>query len=264
VNDTSADRENDLDNPADVPPLVLEHVSKRFGQVIALDDVSLSVQQGDIGIVIGGSGAGKTTLLKIVIGLERPSDGAVKVQGQDIVGLSERELHRVRAQFGMVFQHAALLDSLSVFDNVALPLREHTKVGAKEIRERVRQKLEALDLGPIEQRLPSEISGGMRKRVGIARALMLEPSILLYDEPTSGLDPITARVVDQLIVKTRDRFGVTSLIISHDMAETQVIADRVYVLDDGRLEQEGTVAELRKPGHGVATRFFESSLIGVQ
>lgn len=242
-------------------PLVVEHVTQRFGDVVALNDVSLEVRAGDIDVIIGGSGAGKTTLLRVMIGLDRPTSGAVFIDGQDITHRSERELRHVRRKFGMVFQHAALLDSLTVLDNVALPLREHEKFGAKEIRDRVRQKLDALELGAVEDRLPSQLSGGMRKRVGIARALILEPRILLYDEPTSGLDPLTARVVDQLIEKTRDKFGVTSVIISHDMAEAQGIADRLCVLHQGRVEARGTVAELRRDAQSLAASFFSSSLI---
>ncbi len=243
------------------PELRVEHVCQRFGDVLALDDVSFSLDTGKIGVIIGGSGAGKTTLLRILIGLDRPTSGSVFIDGQDITQLHERQLQVVRRKFGMVFQHAALLDSMTVFENVSLPLVEHTHLTKQQRRERVREKLDALELGPIEERLPSQLSGGMRKRVGIARALILEPKILLYDEPTSGLDPITARLVDQLIVKTRDRFGVTSLIISHDMAEAHSIADELFVLNKGKLDSRGTVAELRRQTGGLASRFFESSLI---
>lgn len=243
------------------PQLRAAGISQRFGDVVALRDVSFSIDAGKIGIIIGGSGAGKTTLLRILIGLDRPSSGAVFIDGQDITQLRERQLQVVRRKFGMVFQHAALLDSMTVLDNVALPLLEHTRLTKQQRRDKVREKLDALELGAIEDRLPSQLSGGMRKRVGIARALILEPKILLYDEPTSGLDPITARLVDQLIVKTRDRFGVTSLIISHDMAEAQSIADELFVLSKGGLDSHGTVAELRHRPGGLAAKFFESSLI---
>lgn len=241
--------------------LVVEGVTQRFGDVLALSDISFDVPPGEIAVVIGGSGAGKTTLLRILIGLDRPTAGSVKIDGQDITRLSERALHQVRRKFGMVFQSAALLDSLNVLENVALPLREHTRLNEREVKERVRATLDALELGAIEGRLPSQLSGGMRKRVGIARALMLNPDILLYDEPTSGLDPLTARIVDQLIEKTRDRFGVTSVVISHDMAETQLIADRVLLLHQGRLHDQGTARALRAKQDSLAGRFFEASLI---
>lgn len=241
--------------------LVVEGVTQRFDDVLALSDISFEVTPGEIAVVIGGSGAGKTTLLRVMIGLDRPTAGSVSIDGRDIARLSERQLHSVRRKFGMVFQSAALLDSLNVLENVALPLREHSRLGEKEIRDRVRAKLDALELGAIEERLPSQLSGGMRKRVGIARALMLEPSILLYDEPTSGLDPLTARIVDELIEKTRDRFGITSVVISHDMAETQLIADRVLLLHQGRLHDQGTPASLRAKTESLAGRFFEASLI---
>jgi phospholipid/cholesterol/gamma-HCH transport system ATP-binding protein len=243
-------------------PLVVERVTQRFGDVLALDDVSLTVENGNIDVIIGGSGAGKTTLMRAIIGLDKPTAGAIYVEGVDIVPMSERELRRLRRKFGMVFQHAALLDSLTVLDNVALPLREHAKLSDREVRDRVREKLDALNLGRIEDRLPAQLSGGMRKRVGIARALVLEPSLLLYDEPTSGLDPLAARVVDDIIRRTRDRFGVTSLIISHDMAEAKTIADRLFVLDKGKLAANGTVADLTKSHTGLTARFFEASGLG--
>ncbi len=241
--------------------LLAKGITQRFGDVTALSDISFEVERGEIAVIIGGSGAGKTSLLRVLIALDRPTSGSVFVDGQDIAAMPEAELHAVRRKFGMVFQSAALLDSLNVLENVALPLREHTKASEKEIRQRVRDKLDALELGPVENRLPAQLSGGMRKRVGIARALVLEPTILLYDEPTSGLDPLTARVVDELIVKTSDQFDVTSIIISHDMAEAQSIADRIFVLDRGRIEARGTADELRSDKNGLATRYFEASLI---
>ncbi len=241
--------------------LVVEGVTQRFGDVTALSDISFEVERGEIAVIIGGSGAGKTSLLRVLIGLDKPTAGSVVIDGEDIVTMPEAQLHQVRRKFGMVFQSAALLDSLNILENVALPLREHTNAKEDEIRARVRSKLDALELGAIENRLPAQLSGGMRKRVGIARALVLEPSILLYDEPTSGLDPLTARVVDELIVKTSDQFDVTSIIISHDMAEAQSIADRIFVLHQGRIEERGTADELRQDEHGLATRYFQASLI---
>jgi len=163
-----------------------------------------------------------------------------------------------------VFQYSALLDSMNVLDNIAFPLREHTKLREKEIRRRVREKLDVLSLGAIEQRMPSELSGGMKKRVGLARALMLEPSVLMYDEPTSGLDPLSCRLVDDLIVETRDRFGVTSIVISHDMAGALRIADHIYLLAKGKIEASGKPAELVAGDSQLAHEFFESSGIDAE
>jgi len=229
------------------PHVVVQHVTKRFDDFVALDDVNLSVQRGHIAVIIGGSGAGKTTLLRLLIGLDKPTTGAIIVDGIDIAPLNETELNRVRQKFGMVFQYAALLDSLSVLDNVAFPLREHTKLKEKEIRDKVLEKLSTLGLNGVERRFPSQLSGGMRKRVALARALMLEPEIIVYDEPTSGLDPLTSRLVDELIEQTRDRFGVTSVVISHDMTSALKIADYLFLLAKGKIVGEGTRLRQERP-----------------
>jgi phospholipid/cholesterol/gamma-HCH transport system ATP-binding protein len=215
-------------------------------------------------VIIGGSGAGKTTLLKILIGLDRPTSGHIYVDGRDMANLGERELNKVRQKFGMVFQYSALLDSMNVLENVAFPLREHTRLRDKEIRERVIDKLKILGLEGTEKRFPSQLSGGMRKRVGLARALMLEPAILMYDEPTSGLDPITARMVDELIVETRDRFGVTSIVISHDMAGALRIADEIHLLSKGRIVVSGSPAELVHGKNETVQEFLQSSGIDAE
>jgi len=241
--------------------IVVEKVSKRFGDFYALRDVSLRVARGHIAVIIGGSGAGKTTLLKILIGLDKPTTGAVHIAGTNIVPLSERNMNEVRQKLAMVFQYSALLDSMNVLDNVAFPLREHTKLSEKEIRKRVEEKLGILGLEKTEKKFPSELSGGMRKRVGLARALMLEPEIIMYDEPTSGLDPITSRMVDDLIISTRNRFDVTSVVISHDMAGALRIADYIYLMDKGTIVAGGTPRQLVSGHHELAQRFFESSAI---
>lgn len=245
-------------------PIVVEGVSKRFGDFFALQDVDLRVSRGHIAVIIGGSGAGKTTLLKILIGLDKPTTGAVYIDGVDIAPLGERALNKVRMKFGMVFQYSALLDSLNVLDNVAFPLREHTRLREKEIRQKVIDKLKALNLENIEKRFPSQLSGGMRKRVALARALMLEPEIVMYDEPTSGLDPISCRVVDDLILETRDRFGVTSVVISHDMAGALRIADSIFVLNKGRIVDRGSPRDLVERGGDLTREFFESSGIAAE
>ncbi len=246
------------------PQILVESLEKRFGDTVVLTDVNMQVERSEVAVVIGGSGAGKTTLLRVLIGLERPTSGKVVVGGVDIAALSERELNQARRKFGMVFQYSALLDSMNVFDNVAFPLREHTKLSAKEVREKVLDKLKVLGLEGTHQRFPSQMSGGMRKRVGLARALMLEPEVLMYDEPTSGLDPITSRMVDDLILETRERFGVTSIVISHDMAGAVHIADRIFVLSKGKVAASGTPRELSQGDNDVVREFLTSSGIATE
>jgi phospholipid/cholesterol/gamma-HCH transport system ATP-binding protein len=239
--------------------IVVRSVSKSFGETQVLRDVNATFVRGQIAVVIGGSGAGKTTLLKIMGGLDKPTSGAVVVAGLDIVPLNETKLNEVRKRIGMVFQYSALLDWMTVFENVAFPLREHSGSALAQIRERVNAKLSVLGLSEAATRLPSELSGGMRKRVALARALILEPEIVMYDEPTSGLDPIMARHVDQLILDTRARFGVTSIVISHDMAAALRVADRVHLLERGTIVATGSPRELLEGSNQHAREFFESS-----
>jgi phospholipid/cholesterol/gamma-HCH transport system ATP-binding protein len=238
-------------------------VEQRFGDVVALSKLNLNIYRGQIAVVVGGSGAGKTTLLRLLIGLDKPSAGAIFIDGEDIVPFGDRKMNEVRRKFGMVFQYAALLDSLTVLDNVAFPLREHTKLKEKEIKAKVAEKLSLLELAGTEQRFPSELSGGMRKRVALARALMLDPAIIVYDEPTSGLDPITSRLVDDLIVQTNQRFGVTSVVITHDMASALKIAHRIYLLSAGSIVTEGTPEQFANTQHELGRRFLDSSGIAL-
>jgi phospholipid/cholesterol/gamma-HCH transport system ATP-binding protein len=241
-------------------PLRCVDLVKKFGDNIVLDGVSLDCRTGETNVVIGGSGAGKTTLLRLLIGLEKPTSGRVEVDGDDIAPMSEFQLNRVRQKFGMCFQYAALLDSLSVFDNVAFPLREHTNKSEKEIKELVLGKLEALGLDPRVAKLnPAEVSGGMRKRVGLARALMLDPKIIVYDEPTSGLDPLTTRTVDDMIEQARADFGVTNVVISHDMASTFRIAHRVHVLIKGKIVESGPPEDIARSEREEVREFIEAS-----
>ena len=255
------------DNPAIGPDdhIYLDDVRKSFGKTIVLRGVTMRLKRRQTAVVIGGSGAGKTTLLRLLIGLERPTSGHIWVDGEDISNLSEYHMNRVRQRFGMVFQYAALLDSLTVFDNVAFPLREHRKhLGKKELRDKVVGMLNLLGLENKEDRMPSELSGGQRKRVGLARALMLEPAILVYDEPTSGLDPLTSRMVDDLIEETRDRFGVTSVVISHDMASTFRIAHQAFLLVDGQVVASGKPDELAHGDSEVAREFIAASGVATE
>ncbi len=232
-------------SPAHDEHVVVHDLVKKYGDMTVLNHVSMKIMRGQTAVVIGGSGAGKTTLLRILIGLEKPTFGSVFIDGEDIAPLGGLDMDRVRKKFGMVFQYSALLDSLSVMDNVAFPLVEHTKMKKTAIRDKVLSTLEALGLQRSDaDKAPAELSGGMRKRVALARALMLEPEILIYDEPTSGLDPLTSRMVDDLIDETRQRYGITSVVISHDMASTFRVAHQAFLLIRGEVAAAGTPEQL--------------------
>ena len=246
--------------------VVLRDLKKTFGEQEVLRGVDLVAKRGETTVIIGGSGAGKTTLLRLIVALDRATSGHIFIDGEDITSLPERELNRVRKKFGMVYQYAALLDSITVLENVAFPLVEHTKLSKKEIRDKVMEKLEILGLDPktVAPKFPAELSGGMRKRVGLARALMLEPPILIYDEPTSGLDPPTSRMVDDLIEEMRHRFGVTSLVISHDITSCFRIAHQAILLIKGRVEAAGPPDALLSGNSEIARDFVRNSGVDVE
>jgi phospholipid/cholesterol/gamma-HCH transport system ATP-binding protein len=240
--------------------IFVDDVRKSFGTTQVLKGITMHFRRKETAVIIGGSGAGKTTLLRMLIGLERPTTGHIWVSGEDMAALDDYEMNRLRQKFGMVFQYAALLDSLTVLENVAFPLREHKKhMSNKEVIDRVVSMLNSLDLFDKENRMPSELSGGQRKRVGLARALMLEPEILIYDEPTSGLDPFTSRMVDDLIDETRDKFNVTSVVISHDMASTFRIAHQAFLVVNGQVIAEGRPDDILNGPNEEARRFILAS-----
>lgn len=215
----------------EAPLIRLENVGMRFGGQQVLRDITLDIPRGQTLVVIGESGCGKTVFLKLIIGLLRPTTGRILFDGRSLFDLSEAELTRQRLRFGFVFQMAALFDSLSVFDNIAFPLREHTARSEAEIAAEVRQRLQEVGLPPgIESKKPAELSGGMRKRVGLARALIMNPEIILYDEPTTGLDPVMSDVINELILQTHRRRGVTSVVVTHDMKTVEKTAQRVVML----------------------------------
>jgi len=211
-------------------------LSHRFGDREVLSRIDLSVPAGEILVIMGSSGGGKTTLLKCIAGLLKPTEGGIEVDGIDVV----EDAESARKRMGLVFQYAALFDFLNVFDNVLFGLRRQKRISSGDAEEIVRQQLEDVGLREIEHLMPNELSGGMRKRVGLARALVMKPSVLLYDEPTSGLDPVTAYAIDQLIVETRDRLGVTSVVVSHDVSSVLRVADRIAFLASGELVFDGT------------------------
>jgi phospholipid/cholesterol/gamma-HCH transport system ATP-binding protein len=217
---------------ADQGPLVrADNLSVAFGRQQVLRDVDLDVHRGQTVAIIGESGCGKTVLLKAIIGLVRPTSGKIYFDGRDLMALSDRELTQQRARFGFVFQNAALFDSLTVAQNVAFPLKQHKNLTECEIRDIVLYRLAQVGLPPsVLSKRPAELSGGMRKRVGLARALVMQPEIILFDEPTTGLDPIMSDVINELIIQTRERENVTSIVVTHDMRTAQKVADRVVML----------------------------------
>jgi len=245
--------------------VVLKDVRKKFGDQEVLRGVDMVCRRRETTCIVGGSGAGKTTLLRLIVALAKPTSGHIYVDGEDIAPMRENELNRVRQKFGVVYQYAALLDSITVLDNVAFPLVEHTRLGKQEIRGRVLEKLKALGLEEnVLSKYPAQLSGGMRKRVGLARALMLDPPIVVYDEPTSGLDPLTSRTVDDLIEETRQRFGVTSVVITHDIASCFRIADQVVLLSKGEIAAQGAPLELIQGENDLAKEFIGQSGVDVQ
>ncbi len=233
---------------------------KSFGDNHVLKGISLEIPEGTTYVVLGGSGSGKTVLMKHVIGLLKPDRGVVRVNGIEISSLRGKALNDARQMFGMVFQGAALFDSMTVFENVAFPITEkrvHDRPRADEVRARVVEKLKVVDLGEdVLDRWPSELSGGMRKRVALARALVSDPQVVLYDEPTTGLDPITTDYVDGMILSAKERLGITSMVISHDIASAFKVADRLAVLYDGNLAAEGTPDEVLRSTHPFVQRFL--------
>ncbi len=237
----------------------IRDLTKAFGDHRVLKGINLDLERGKINIVIGGSGQGKSVLMKHLMGLLKPDTGHIYVDGRDIVPLSDVQMNDVRLKFGMSFQYSALFDSLTVEENVAFPLVEHSKMGKEEIRIEVKRRLEQLGLMNIEKKSPADLSGGMRKRVGLARALILKPEILLYDEPTTGLDPVATKNVDDMIRDISKDSGVTSVVISHDMASTFRIADRIAMLADGVIVECGTPDEFRASTNPMVREFVETS-----
>jgi phospholipid/cholesterol/gamma-HCH transport system ATP-binding protein len=235
----------------------LKDVHKAFGPKRVLAGFSLTVNEGETMVIIGFSGTGKSVAIKHMVGLLRPDSGSVKVDGLEVPNLNRKELTALRAKIGYVFQFAALFDSLTVGENVAMGLRKQGTLTEAEITTRVAEALDLVDLPGTEARFPAELSGGMRKRVGIARAIALRPKYILYDEPTTGLDPVTSAVIDELMVRMRDRLGVTGIVITHDMRSAYRVGTRIAMLYEGTVRQVGTVEEIQNSTDPVVRQFIE-------
>ncbi|MBC8019172.1 MAG: ABC transporter ATP-binding protein [Verrucomicrobia bacterium] len=240
----------------------LTSLYKAFGSQKVLNGLNLTIPSGQITAIIGPSGEGKSVLLRHIIGLMKPDSGQIEIDGENIIGIRRSQLNRIREKFGMLFQNAALFDSMSVFENVAFPLQEKTSFSKAEIRTRVLAALEDVGLKNVEQKFTDELSGGMKKRVGLARALLLDPKIILFDEPTTGLDPVIKRAIHQLIMETHAKFGFTAVIVTHEIPDIFDIAQNVAMLFRGEILQFGTADEIRNSINPVVKQFISGSLDG--
>ena len=240
----------------------LVDVHKAFGRQQVLKGINLEIGDGETTVIIGKSGSGKSVLLKHIIGLVKPDHGQVIVDDVDITTLNDRRLNEIRKKFGMLFQDAALFDSMTVGENVAFPLREHTKLLDDDINKIVADRLGAVGLKGIENKLPSELSGGMRKRVGLARAIALQPEIVLFDEPTTGLDPVMTEAINQLIVETQMNFHLTCVVISHDLGSIFKMGHKIAMLYEGEIIEYGTPEEIKSSVNPVTIQFLSGSLVG--
>jgi phospholipid/cholesterol/gamma-HCH transport system ATP-binding protein len=235
----------------------LVDVHKSFGSKKVLQGFTLDVDEGETMVIIGYSGSGKSVAIKHIVGLLEPDKGTVFVDNKEVPKLSRPELYDLRSEVGYVFQFAALFDSMNIGDNVAMGLRKEHKMSEEEIQNRVSESLALVDLPGVESKMPSELSGGMRKRVGIARAIARRPKYILYDEPTTGLDPVTSAVIDQLMVRTREKLGVTSIVITHDMRSAYNVGSRIAMLYEGKVRQVGTVEEIKHTKDPIVCQFIE-------
>ena len=239
-----------------MPILSLKNLHKRFGKLVVLNGVSLEIEAGKTLVVLGPSGTGKSVLLKHIVGLLKPDRGEVFFEGRRIDNLKERELAEVREDFGFLFQMGALFDSLTNLENVGFPLKEHTKLSPAEIADKAREKLAMVGLPDAGPKMPGEMSGGQRKRIALARAIALNPKVILYDEPTTGLDPIRSDVINELILRLQQQLGVTSIVVTHDMNSAFKVADRIVMLHGGKLHFDGTAESIRQSEDPIVQRFI--------
>ncbi|MBW2275260.1 MAG: ABC transporter ATP-binding protein [Deltaproteobacteria bacterium] len=240
----------------ETPFVELRGIHKAFDGHAVLNGADLAVRRGEVLTILGGSGTGKSVMIKHMIGLLRPDRGSVWVEGEEVTRRSEREWFEVRRRFGYVFQGAALFDSLNVYENVAYPLREHLRWKEAAVAERVASRLDAVGLAGSEGKMPAELSGGMRKRVGVARAIALEPKVILYDEPTTGLDPANSRRIGEMIVNLQERLDVTSVVVTHELELCFAVSDRVVMLDGGRIVTGGEPEDFRRSDHPSVREFL--------
>ena len=236
--------------------LSLRNLSKRFGRNVVLRDVSLEIEAGKTLVVLGPSGTGKSVLLKHIVGLLKPDRGEVWFEGQRIDNLKEREIAVVRENFGFLFQMGALFDSLTNLDNVSFPLKEHTTLSAEDIMAKAQDRLAMVGLADAGMKMPGEMSGGQRKRIALARAIAMDPKVILYDEPTTGLDPIRSDVINELILRLQAKLGVTSIVVTHDMNSAFKVADRIVMLAEGRLHFDGTAETIKQSTDPIVQRFI--------
>jgi len=240
----------------------LDRVTMKYDEKIVLSDCSVDCKRGEVTGIIGLSGAGKSTILRVINGLRRPSSGAVYVNGNNITGWDERQLIEMRKRMGFAFQYSALFDSLTIAENVAYPLYEHTTMTKTQIDKRVTETLESLGLSGVEDRLPGELSGGMQKRAGFARAIVNDPDIILFDEPTSGLDPIMTHIIVTTIKEIQSRLKATSVVVSHDLQSIYALSDSVAMLFEGTIIETGTVAQIRRSPNPIVQQFLQGSELG--
>ncbi len=241
----------------------LRHVTKSFGPKTVIDDLNLDMEENQITVIMGGSGHGKSTIVKLILGFIRPESGEIIVDGVDILQLNKKQRTEMLKKIGMCFQYSALFDSMTVFENVAFALREHRKdLSQQEIGKRVTRILNRLGLYDIEEKMPSELSGGMKKRVGVARAIMLEPKIMIFDEPESGLDPITTTAIGDLMMEMRDNFGMTCVSISHHIANSERVGDKLAMLYHGKIIAEGKPTALRRNPNPILQQFINGQVDG--
>jgi phospholipid/cholesterol/gamma-HCH transport system ATP-binding protein len=243
------------------PFVEFREVHKAYGTKQVLRGANVTVYRGEVLVILGGSGTGKSVTLRHMLGLEAPDAGRVIVEDEDITDLPEEELYRVRKKFGMLFQSGALFDSMTVFENVAFPLREHTEMSDEEIERAVRERLELVNLPHSEHLMPVDLSGGMRKRVGLARSIVLDPKMILYDEPTTGLDPITAQKINELIIDLQSKLNVTSVVVTHDIQSAFSVGDRIAFLNGGVFEWTGTMDDARDSDHPILREFLKASAV---
>jgi phospholipid/cholesterol/gamma-HCH transport system ATP-binding protein len=239
------------------PAIEVEDLHKSFGSQTVLNGVNLKIECGETLTVLGPSGTGKSVLLRLIIGLQKPDAGSIKVNGKEITQLTRKKLNQVRKEIGFLFQSAALYDSLSVEENVAFPLRQHTQLSDTERTEQVRALLTSVGIEGGFEKLPAQISGGMRKRVGLARALALAPKILLYDEPTAGLDPVTSSKINELILRLQKERKISSIVVTHDVHSARTVSDRLAFLHEGSIKAEGSAEELERSDNELIFQFFQ-------